>query len=182
MRRAIAIITVVLASGVVGLGPASASPPLRDRNIVDLTFVNHFYSDLCGFPVATRLVGNLDSKVFFDQSRDVIREVDTQPGATVTFISPYGSFSYPFANALITTYSDGATIGSSAVATATGLAGNIPGIAADAGQMTFSAHVFDFTTGGIPIVAFDGIISLQGHSNDPAAADEAICAALQPSP
>lgn len=158
---------------------AAANQPLRVTDSVDVSFPLPYYTHLCGFPVTFRLTGPVDSLLFVDGGTTV-REVDTQPGTVNTFSSPFRSFSFPFATVLRTTYTDGAAIGSAAVATGSGLAGKVPGIPADAGQISFSGVVVDVTPGGIPIVAFSSVLSTSGHTNDPALVDAAICAALAP--
>jgi len=179
MRRhaAVGFIIVALISSV-GLTQAGASGAQRYTDTVDFTYPLGYYSQLCGFPVQFRLSGAIDSTIFFDRSGSVVREVDTQPGAKETFSSPYGSFSFPFASTLVTTYTNGAAVGSPAVATGEGLGGKVPGIPADAGQITYQGVVVDESPSGIPIVGFAGVLSMHGHANDPAAADAAICAAL----
>ena len=179
MRRILTTGFILVALvGFGGLERAAAAEPTHFSDEVDVTFPLGYYSHLCGFPVRFRLSGRIDSAIFFDQSGSIVREVDTQPGARETFSSPYGSFSFPFASTLVTTYASGDAIGATAVATGEGLGGKVPGIPADAGRITYQAEVVDISPAGIPIVGFDGIISVHGHSNDPAAADAAICSAL----
>lgn len=161
-------------------GPAAAAPPLHVSEPVDFTFPLGYYTQLCGFTVWFTLAGQLDSKVFTDASGTVVREVDTQPGTTQTFSSATRSFSFPFASTLVTIYPDGAYLGAPAVVTGNGLAGKVPGIPADAGTITYQATVVGFSSQGVPITAFSGVTAMHGHSNNPAVADAAICAALAP--
>ena len=160
--------------------PAGATPPRVASEPVNYTVSVDYYTQLCGFPVWFTLAGQLDSKVFTDASGTVVREVDTQPGTRQTFASATRSFSFPFASTLVTDYPDGAYLGAPAVVTGNGLAGKVPGIPADAGTITYQGIVVDFTAQGVPITAFGGVLAMHGHSNDPAAADAAICAALTP--
>jgi hypothetical protein len=180
MRRVAMLLFVVISFGAIAAEPAAAAEPRRVRDTVDVSYPLDYYTQLCGFPVRFRLSGPIDSLLFFDRSGAIVREVDTQPGATQTFSSPYGSFSFPFATTLRTTYTDGAAVGSSAVATGSGLAGKVPGIPADAGQITYEGVVVAISPAGIPIVGFSGIMSTHGHANDPAVFDAAICNALSP--
>lgn len=160
--------------------PAGANQPRHVDDSVALSYPLPYYTKLCGFPVTFGLVGPIDSLLFFDAGGAVVREVDTQPGAVNTFSSPFRSFSFPFASALRTTYTAGAAVGSAAIATGDGLAGKVPGIPADAGQISFNGVVVDVTPAGIPIVGFTNVRSTSGHSNDPALVDAAICASLAP--
>jgi hypothetical protein len=178
MRRVAVALIVAITVSVNGAGVAGATAPVRLTDTVDVSYPLRYYSHLCGFPVHFRLAGRIDSDLFYDASGSVVREVDTQPGAVQTFSSPYASFSFPFASTLVTTYHDGAAVGAPAVATGAGLGGKVPGIPADAGRITYQGVVVDLSPSGIPIVAFTGIAGFSGHSNDPAAADAAICNAL----
>jgi hypothetical protein len=57
----------------------------------------------------------------------------------------------------------------------------VPGVpAADSGRIVFDAVVIGATSYGVPIVAFEGVISVSGHESDADAVDAAICAALAP--
>lgn len=179
MRRLMAALTVTITVISISAGTAHAAAPVRLSDTVDVSYPLGYYTHLCGFPVRFRLAGRIDSTLFFDQSGSVVREVDTQPGATETFSSPYASFSFPFASTLVTTYEHGAAIDASAIATGAGLAGKAPGIPADAGRITYQGVVVDISPAGIPIVAFSAVLTMSGHANDPAAADAAICRALQ---
>ena len=178
-----ALLTGILAAAMVlgaTAGPAGAAPPLHVSEPVNFTFPLGYYTQLCGFTVWFTLAGQLDSKLFTDASGTVVREVDTQPGTAQTFSSATSSFSFPFASTLVTTYADGAYLDAPAVVTGNGLAGKVPGIPADAGTITYQATVVDFSPQGVPITAFGGVTAMHGHSNDPAVADAAICAALAP--
>jgi hypothetical protein len=57
----------------------------------------------------------------------------------------------------------------------------VPGVpAADSGRIVFDAVVVDSTPYGVPIVAFEGVLSVSGHESDADAVNAAICAALAP--
>jgi hypothetical protein len=61
------------------------------------------------------------------------------------------------------------------------LAGNVPGLPADAGTVTFGqATVLAILPGGVPLVDLGPVTATTGHANDPTAIDNAICAALTP--
>ncbi len=180
MRKMTKCSLLTIAALAATAGPAVATQPKRVADSVTFTAPLAYYANRCGVPVSFTLSGRIDSDLFYDQSGTIVREVDTQPGATETFSSPYHSFSFPFASVLHTTYSDGASIGSAAVATGEGLAGKVPGIPADAGSITYQAQVVGTSPAGIPIVGFEGILAMHGHGNDPDQADDAICNALRP--
>jgi len=170
---------LAIAALAVTASPAMATQPERVADSVTFTAPLAYYTNRCGVPVRFTLSGRIDSDLFYDQSGTIVREVDTQPGATQTFSSPYHSFSFPFASVLHTTYSNGASVGSDAVSTGEGLAGKIPGIPADAGSITYQAQVEGTSPAGIPIVGFEGILAMRGHGNDADQADNAICDALK---
>jgi hypothetical protein len=162
--------------------PAQATPPGHFSEAVDLTYQEDYLTGFCGFPVFHSLVGTLKSTLHYDRSGAIVSETDTQPGATETFFAPTTgkSFSFPFASILRTDYTNGAALGSQAIATGSGMSLNVPGISAHAGRVVFSAIVFDHTSYGVPIVAFTGVISWVGHENDPDTVDAAFCSALAP--
>jgi len=60
-----------------------------------------------------------------------------------------------------------------------GLAAKVPGIPADAGTAEFAGHVVTIQD-GVPIVAFDQLVSINGHASDPEVFEAAVCAALSP--
>lgn len=160
--------------------PADALPPRHVSQTVNLTFPIDYYTQQCGVTAWSTLTGQLDATLFTDQSGTVVREVDTQPGTTETFSSSAGrSFSFPVAATLVTSYPDGSGIGSPAVVSGDGLSGKIPGVPADAGRITIQATVVELTDQGVPITAFGPVTSMNGHANDPAVADAAICTALR---
>jgi hypothetical protein len=162
---------------------AQATPPSHFSEPVNFSFQLDYYSDLCGFPVFQTLAGTLNTTLLYDRSGNLVREIDTQPGTTVTFSSPTSgkSFSWPFANLLRTDYTNGGALGSDAISYGSGLGIKAPGVpAADSGRIVFDAVVIAITPDGIPIVGFEGVISVQGHEADGEAVDAAVCAALAP--
>jgi hypothetical protein len=171
---------VTIATVAVGAAVAQATPPQHFADPIDLTYQDDFLTDFCGFPVNFTLAGVLKTTLFYDNAGNIVHEVDTQPGTTETFSSPASgkSFSWRFSGALHTDYTDGAALGSAAIASGTGLSIKAPGVSAAAGRVVFDAIVVDYTPSGIPITAFNGVISATG--SDPQGIDEAICAALAP--
>jgi len=160
--------------------PAHAAPPSHFAEPINLTYQEDYLTDFCGIPVFFTLAGTLKTTLRYDGSGAIIAEVDTQPGATLSFTAPTTgkSFSFPFAAILHTDYTDGAALGSDAVAYGSGLSLKVPGISAHAGRVAFSAIVVDKTPYGVPIVAFTGVIFWAGHENDPDTVDAAFCSAL----
>jgi hypothetical protein len=162
---------------------ARATPPSHFSEPVNFSFPLDYFTDLCGFPVVQTLDGTLNTTLRYDRSGNIISEVDTQPGATVTFSSSTSgkSISWPFADLLRTDYTDGGALGSDATSYGSGLGIKVPGVpAADSGRIVFDAVVIGATSYGVPIVAFEGVISVSGHESDADAVDAAICAALAP--
>jgi len=162
---------------------AQASPPSHFSEPVNFRFPLDYYTDLCGFPVVQTLDGTLNTTLRYDGSGNIVSEIDTQPGTTVTFSSPTSgkSISWPFADVLRTDYTNGAALGSDATSYGSGLGIKVPGVpAADSGRIVFDAVVIGATSYGVPIVAFEGVISVSGHESDADAVDAAICAALAP--
>jgi hypothetical protein len=161
---------------------AQAAPPSHFSEPVNFSFQNGYYTGLCGFPVVQSLRGKLNTTLRYDRSGSLVREIDTQPGTTVTYSSPRSgkSFSWPFAAMLRTDYTNGGALGSDAISYGSGLRIKVPGMPANAGRIVFDAVVVDITPDGIPIVAFEGVISETGPEKDFDALDAAICAALAP--
>lgn len=176
-------LALVAMAGALTTASAQATPPSHFSEPVNFSFQLEYYTDLCGFPVFRSLDGTLNTTLRYDSSGKIISEVDTQPGTTVTFSSPTSgkSISWPFAKVLRTDYTNGGALGSDATSYGSGLGIKVPGVpAADSGRIVFDAVVVDTTPYGVPIVAFEGVISVQGHEADGDALDAAICAALAP--
>lgn len=178
----IVLATLTVAWGGLTATPAQATPPGHFSEPVDLTFQDDYLTDFCGFEVLFSLVGTLKSTLYYDRSGNIIREVDTQPGFTLSFHSPETgkSFSFPFAAILRTEYPDGAALGSESISYGGGLFLKVPGIPANAGYGGYTGVVVDHTPSGVPIIAFTGIISSVGHENDGDEVDAAFCSALAP--
>ena len=178
MLAGLIVTAVVLAVA----GGAGADTPRIVTTKVDVSFPDGYFMQRCGFEVRFFNVGTLNSKLFVDRTGSIIREVDTTQGDKVGWSSPASGRSNVFPNAatLVTDYPNGTAIGSAATVTGTGLSGKLPGLPADAGIAVFAGHVAFIDADGVPIVAFDQFVSSNGHSNDPAAFDAAVCAALSP--
>ena len=167
-----------------GAGMVRADAPTFVTFELNRTFVSPSFSAACGFEVDVTQVGQLKGTVFHDQTgAQIIREIDTQPGFSLTLSSPASgkSFSFPFATAFHFDYPNGTTPGSLAVVTARGLFDKVPGIPADAGVVSYSRGTVLFVDpGGVPIVDFGAPTAFHGRENDPAAAIAALCSALAP--
>ena len=181
IRLAVGIAVLVTATGFVTTS-AQGRAPSHHSERVDFTFPLADLSAVCGFPVEQSLTGTLKTTLRYDRSGRLVTELDTQPGTIITFSSPASgkSFSFPFSALLRTEYTNGGAIGSPATSYGSGLSLKVPGLPSDAGRIVFDAVVVAITPGGIPIVAFTGVISANGHTNDGAAVDAAICRALAP--
>ena len=152
------------------------------RTSVGESVVDSYFTQLCDFEVRFFNVGTFDSKLFVDETGTIIREIDTYPGDKVGWTSPASGRSIEFPNGakLVTEYPNGTALGSAVTVTGTGLSAKLPGYPADAGIAVFAGHVAFIDPDGVPIVAFDQLLSIKGHSSDPAALDAALCAALSP--
>ena len=173
-----AVLTLTL-----GAGMARSDSPTFVTIPLHRTFVSPSFSAFCGSEVDITQIGTLKATVFVDASgTQIIREIDTQPGFTLTVSSPVTgkSFSFPFATAFHFDYPSGTTPGSPAVVTARGLFDKVPGIAADAGTVSYGNATVLFLDSGVPIVDFGAPTAVNGRVNDPVAAIAALCAALAP--
>jgi YD repeat-containing protein len=183
-RIRIAAASLIVAAGLIGAvaAPASATPSSHFSEPVNFSFQLNYYTNLCGFPVFQSLVGTINTTLRYDSAGNIVSEVDTQPGTTLTFSSPTSgkSLSWPFALVGRTDYTNGGAVGSEATAYGSGLSIKAPGVSADGGRVVFSAVVVATTPDGIPIIGFTGVISSSAHPADPDAIDAAICAALAP--
>lgn len=169
-----------LVPGVVG--PATAAAPRTVRSSVDFSFPDAPLSATCGFPVEFFNVGIFESKLFYDASGAIVREIDTYPSDKVGWRSPATGKAVAISNGaqLTTEYPKGATIGAPIITTGHGISIKLPGYSADAGTVVFAGSVAFVDADGVPIVAFTDILGMTGHSNDPSGYDAAICGALAP--
>jgi hypothetical protein len=160
---------------------ASASPPLVETGHYDDTVLLPGATARCGFPIYGRFQGDFRATVFYDNGGNIVREVDTFPMATVTVYAPSTGKSYTSASpaVLITTYTDGASIGSTAVASLNGLFEKIDGVDLDGGRFVFEAVVDGYDTAGVPQITFVREISSVGPDLD-AFIGVQRCAAMRP--
>ena len=147
---------------------ASAAPPLQETGHYDNTVLLRGATRACGFPVYGRFQGDFRSTVFLDRDGNIVREVDTFPTATVTVWAPSTGKSYTSASPAVlhTTYTNGAAIGSTAIATLTGLLEKIDGVDMDGGRFVFEAVVDGYDAAGVPHITFVQEISSVGPDLD----------------
>ena len=161
-------------------GSAGAARPRIETTEVNVSVVDSYFTQRCGFEVRFFNIGTFNSTLFVDEAGTITREIDTYPGDNVGWSSPASGRSIVFPNGavLITEYPSGTALGSAATVTGTGISAKVPGIPADAGKAVFAGHVAFIDPDGVPIVAFDQLVSINGHSSDPAVFEAAVCAAL----
>jgi hypothetical protein len=161
---------------------ARAAAPRIETIDVNVSVVDTYFTQRCGFEVRFFNVGTFRSTLFVDETGTIVREIDTYPGDNAGWSSPASGRSIVFPNGavLITEYPNGTALGGAATTTGHGLSAKVPGIAADAGTAVFAGHVAFIDADGVPIVSFDRLISTNGHSSDPAVFEAAVCAALSP--
>ena len=159
---------------------ASAAPPLQETGHYDYTVLLPGATRICGFPVYGHFQGDFRLTVFYDNNGRIVREVDTFPMATVTVYAPSTGKSYTSASpaVLITTYTNGASVGSTAIASLNGLLEKIDGVDLDSGRFVFEAAVDGYDAAGVPQIHFVREISSVGADLD-AFIGAQRCAAVQ---
>jgi hypothetical protein len=186
VRRLLVFITVALSALA---GPATSSAQravhLQDATDISTSFQSPLLSGACGFPVTVTVSGALNETLIYNDAGLVVRQIENTPAGTATFSSPYGSFSFPEAATSVYTYPGGATLGSTANVTSSGLLrfGLVPGFGvSNAGiDIVANAVVVDFTPEGIPIVDFtESTVVIHGNRNSDEEIFSVICAALGP--
>jgi hypothetical protein len=177
MRR----ISLALAIGAL-LAMAIVGPVMAQRAVhitgipIEFSFVDPDLSDACGYGVTVSQTGTGSATLVYNAEGLIIREVDTEPAARITFSGNGHAFSYPANIVLVTSYPEGATIGAPAKAIFTGFFGKVPGAIPNAGPDIISGHVVDFTQEGLPLIDFDDAVS---HGpRGPEDFVSAVCAAL----
>lgn len=187
MRRFLVFITVALSALAVA-ATSSAQRAVHLNNVIDIsnTFESPLLSGACGFPVTVTVSGALDETLVYNDAGLVVRQIENTPAGTATFSSSDGSFSFPEAVTSVFTYPGGATLGSTANFTSSGLLrfGLVPGFGvSNAGiDIVANAVVVDFTPEGIPIVDFTDatIVISHGNRNSDEEIFNTICTALGP--
>ncbi len=162
--------------------PAKATQPRFVSFQVDRSFVSPSLSAACGFDVTITAEGTYKGTLYSDPSTGILRELDTQPGATTMVSSTASgkSFSFPISSVFQYQYVAGASPGAPVILTASGLSDKVPGIPADAGLITYgnATVLFVDATSGFPIVDFGSPTAFLGHAADFEAVVAAGCAAI----
>jgi hypothetical protein len=169
--RASLLCAVVLAGNVVGATNAAGAVHIKG---VDNSF-SEFLTGLCGFDVTFSQSGTASYTVVYGNGGNVIVEVDTQPGTTVTVAGNGRSYTSASSPVLVTRYPEGATLGAPATMIYTGIFFKFPGTPPNAGPDFITGHVEGFTAQGVPMVTFDEVTAARGPRPDFV---EAICTAL----
>ena len=154
----VAALVVTLQTG------AAANPPLQYWQHVDFSFRTAGASAVCGFDVFVHIVGGGRATLFYDKNGTIDREVDSSPNLHVTISAPSTgkSFTFAFAGALLTTYTNGGVVGSTGIAVTTGIDHRYPGAGVNAGRTVWEVEVFEINEAGIPITDFVNLISETG--------------------
>jgi hypothetical protein len=166
--RILALLVAVCAAAV-GVAGANAAQTEQFAIQVHESFSAPFMSAACGVPVAITLDGVSRVTLTRNSSGLVEKEHDVLTSFTATFESPLAlggtglSFTNRSPGVATFDYGDGATIGSTAVITLTGLQGPAAGAGSSvtAGYQQLTGTVFAFSPEGIPIVDFDGPVTSQ---------------------
>jgi hypothetical protein len=187
MRRLLVFITVTLSALAVA-ATSSAQRAVHLNDVIDISnsFESQLLSEACGFPVTVTVSGALDETLIYNDAGLVVRQIENSPAATATFSSSDGSFGFPEAATSVFTYPGGATLGSTANFTSSGLLafGLVPGFGVSNAGIDIVANgvVVGFTPEGIPVVDFTESTTVISHGNRNS--DEeiftAICGALGP--
>jgi hypothetical protein len=187
MRRLLVFITVALSAlAVTATSSAQRAVHLNNVNDISNSFVSPLLSEACGFPVTVTVTGALDETLIYNDAGLVVRQIENTPAGRATFSSSDGSFSFPEAATGHFTYPGGATLGSTANFTSSGLLrfGLVPGFGvSNAGiDIVANAVVVDFTPEGIPVVEFTEATTVISHGNRNSDEEifNAICGALGP--
>ena len=161
--RKLALLAVTCAAAIAATAAGAATPEHLTVPIQD-TFYAPFMSDACGVPVTITIEGTAHVTLWRDDSGLIVREHDVSSSFTAVFESPadLGGTGLSFTNrspgVATFDYGSGATIGSTALITLTGLGGPAAGsgTAVAAGLQRLTGTVLAFSPEGIPIVDFDG--------------------------
>ena len=138
-----------------------------------------YFSELCNVEVQFFNNATFKAQLFFNDAGLVVREIDTyKRGSKAGWSTASRRIEWPDGAKVTMEYPNGAAVGSAAKVTGVGLTAKVPGIPADAGTSEWAGHVVTFQ-GRVPIVAFDRLVKVSGHSSIPQAFEAAVCAALR---
>jgi hypothetical protein len=158
-------------------GPVAAQRAVHITGIpIAFSVVAPDASAACGYEVTVTLTGTGSATLVYNDAGLIIREVDSEPAARITWSGNGNSFSYPTSSQIVvTSYSEGASLGAPARTTETGFFGKAPGSTPNAGPDVLLGHVVAFTDEGLPLVEYDEVLASHGPRPD---FDAGICAAL----
>ena len=188
MRRRIGLLVslvtlLALGGGTLAATPAWATPPQHFHQQLNESFPVDEFSAACGFEVVVVLAGNVNTDLFFDQGGALVRSTNHGPGFRQSFTAPSTGKSIvsrqPFP--VITEYTGGGAVGTTAVAHATGLVFMLqPGVMF-AGRQVIEGVVGGHTPEGIPIID-DATVTLISQSGNffPGDITPLVCDALGP--
>jgi hypothetical protein len=184
MRSRLALVVVLAFALPFALAAAAtASPPVVGTQEVDATFQSQFWSNTCGVPVFIHQEGTLTFRLFPDSN--VIHEVDTFPGFTITVFSPVEeggtgkSFTYLLPAPVRILYPEGTDLGDPGIIIITGAIDfAAPGGPVIAGRQVLEGVIVDYTPEGIPFVDPVEELSTSGHFPEFEAFAAARCAFL----
>jgi len=178
LRHFLVLLGAVLAAAL-GAGASTAAPRADQIHIsINDSFVSDFWTDTCGFEVTISTVRDVHATLVRNKDGLIVSENDKLGSTRVTFSSADGSFSFPAAPSHWD-YGDGARVGSTVIATFTGLQGQVAGrVASDAGLFRIAGVVAGFDEFGIPEVELTDVVKDVGHRSDAEDVQAAVCGAL----
>jgi hypothetical protein len=159
---------------------AVAQPPLRERGHIDDTILLPGATAQCGFNIFGHFEGDFQFTVFYKDGA-IVSEVDTFPSFKITVFAPSTGKSYTSASPAVlhTWYTEGARIGSTAIAAVSGLFEKVGSVDMEGGRVVFEAVVVDYDAAGVPLIEFVREISSSGPHLD-AFIGAQRCAAMRP--
>ena len=159
----IRLIAAVITSSFVLTSAAMPAPPIRERVPVEGEFVLDGISDACGFPVTVAITGTFSVTVFVNHDGATVREIDTQPGTSLTYSAGSGEISIPFSGVLHTAYPEGALTGAPAKLVLTGNTGPFGDmVPTGSGRLVFAGYV-EQTDGPFAFTRFTQLLRASGN-------------------
>ena len=160
---------------------ASADQPLQERKAISFDGPAVGASAVCGFPIRVHAEGDEIFTVFYDNTGNIIREVDVFPNLKVTVYRPGTTQSYTTASPAVLTqyYTDNAAIGSPVTGVLTGLVEKIPGVGLDSGRAVLQGVVTGYDSAGVPLNHFSNTTVSSAGPDFPAAIRFERCAFFQ---
>ena len=178
MRRISLALAIGALLAMAMVGPVTARRAVHLTGIpIEFSFVHTELSVACGYEVTLSQTGTGSATLVYNADGLINHEVDTEPGAKVTYSGNGNSFTFPANTVLVTSYPEGATLGAPAKAVFTGFFGKVPGAIPNAGPDIILGHVADFTEEGLPLIEFDELLASHGPRG-PEDYFAAVCAAL----